>query len=36
MKCKKCATELNENAKFCSECGEKVIKELKYKHCGNT
>ena len=35
MKCKKCGIELRENAKFCSECGEKVIKELKCKQCGN-
>ena len=35
MQCKKCGIELRENAKFCSECGEKVIKELKCKMCGN-
>ncbi|GEP63140.1 hypothetical protein CBE01nite_09080 [Clostridium beijerinckii] len=35
MQCKKCGTELRENAKFCFECGEKVIKELKCKNCGN-
>ena len=35
MQCKKCGMELRENAKFCLECGEKVIKELKCKQCGN-
>lgn len=35
MKCKKCGTAMRENAKFCFECGEKVIKELKCKKCGS-
>lgn len=35
MQCNKCGIVLNENAKFCSECGEKVIRELKCKQCGN-
>ena len=35
MQCTKCGSELNQNAKFCSECGEKVIREFKCKSCGN-
>jgi hypothetical protein len=35
MRCTKCGSELKENAKFCFECGEKVISELKCKSCGD-
>lgn len=27
MKCKKCGAEINENSKFCSECGTPIDKE---------
>ena len=37
-KCAKCGAQLPENAKFCLECGEKVVSEDKIvcPECGNT
>lgn len=34
MKCMNCGCELDEQAKFCSNCGEKVEKVEKCPHCG--
>lgn len=34
MKCKNCGEELDEVAKFCSRCGEKVEFKRYYKACG--
>jgi membrane protease subunit (stomatin/prohibitin family) len=34
-KCPKCGAKLKAHAKFCSECGEKLVSEQKCSKCGN-
>lgn len=34
MLCKECGAEIEENAKFCSVCGAKVVQKKKCKKCG--
>lgn len=34
MKCRNCGCELDGQAKFCSNCGEKIEKVEKCPHCG--
>jgi len=36
MKCTNCNAEIMDNAKFCQECGAKVLNELLCKDCGAT
>ena len=30
MKCKYCGAEINDNAKFCTECGQKVMRDRSF------
>jgi len=35
MKCLNCGTELNNDAKFCTECGSKIVKKDNLIYCEN-